>query len=377
MITFKKVYRTFDPDESGVKNISFSVEPGELVMVTGHSGSGKTTIMRLLTKEYVPNEGEIHFEGTDLSKIKRSQLHTHRRRIGVVFQDYRLIPDMNIWENIALPLAIAGKKQSEIEERVTDLLNLVKLSEKAYLFPSQLSGGEAQRISIARALANAPSVIFADEPTGNLDQDTSQAIAHLLKQINELGTTLIFATHDPKVLSIFADARHIHLKDGEIEFDTAEDTKRKPAKTVKKTEIEKDKEPFTQAEKTSDTTQDTDLKEKISKELEALETEKETSPVEKKPGFLSRLFGKKPANDRSDDSTEEDTFEVEIELIETDQGEDSREPDSKKNKASEKNKATPKEEPEDKEKAPSEEKTTIKSSSKTKSSKKKTTESEK
>ena len=119
MIVFKSVYKTFDPDESGVKDISFHVKPGELVMVTGHSGSGKTTLMRLLTKEYTPNKGDIEFDGENLSKIKRSRLHEHRRKIGVVFQDYRLVPEMNVWENIALPLSILGKTQDEIrQERI-------------------------------------------------------------------------------------------------------------------------------------------------------------------------------------------------------------------------------------------------------------------
>lgn len=303
MIVFKSVYRTFDPDESGLKDVSFSVDPGELVLVTGHSGSGKTTLMRLLTKEYTPNKGEIYFDNQNLSDIKKNRLHEHRRKIGVVFQDYRLVPEMNVWENIALPLAIMGKRQHEIEERVTDLLKLVQLPEKAYLFPSQLSGGEAQRISIARALANAPQIIFADEPTGNLDQDTSQSIAHLLKQINELGTTLIFATHDPKVLAIFADKRHIQLKDGEIAFDSAE----KAGKDEKKPTSTKTTEPATSEEKVaSKTTAKEDAIDKSSdrsteKPRTTDDTQKETdeaSPVvttEKKESvsIWSKLFGAK------------------------------------------------------------------------------------
>ncbi len=232
MIVFESVSKTFLPDESGLRNVSFSVEPGELIVLTGHSGSGKTTLMRLLTKEYTPNSGKVVFEGTDLSSIKKNKLHEHRRKIGVVFQDYRLIPEMNVWENIALPLAIVGKSEKVMEERVTDLLKLVQLTEKAHLFPAQLSGGEAQRISIARALAIGPSVIFADEPTGNLDMDTTIAIAELLHKINQLGTTMIFATHDPKILSMFSDERHIQLKNGQIEFDSKE-----PEKPAKKSEV--------------------------------------------------------------------------------------------------------------------------------------------
>lgn len=328
MIIFDSVYRTFDPDDSGVKDVSFSVDPGELVMVTGHSGSGKTTLMRLLTKEYTPEAGEITFNGTLLSKIKKSKLHEHRRKIGVVFQDYRLVPEMNVWENIALPLAVAGKSQADIEERVTDLLKLVQLPEKAHLFPSQLSGGEAQRISIARALANAPTVIFADEPTGNLDQDTSQSIAHLLKQINELGTTLIFATHDPKILSIFSDERHIHLKEGTIEFDTKEkNSKKEPSKPKKtesedlitdsssKKETEATKKPTEKTKKDSETKEkDTSQKDESSKK-EDQENKKEADTKTTKTsngGFFARLFGKKESV-----PPEEDDFEIEIEMVET------------------------------------------------------------
>lgn len=331
MIVFNSVYRTFDPDESGLKDISFSIDPGELVMITGHSGSGKTTIMRLLTKEYTPNKGEIHFNNQELSKIGKNRLHEHRRRIGVVFQDYRLIPEMNVWENIALPLAITGKQQHEIEERVTDLLKLVQLPEKAHLFPSQLSGGEAQRISIARALANAPQVIFADEPTGNLDQDTSQSIAHLLKQINELGTTLIFATHDPKILAIFADKRHINLKNGTIEFDTGEDkkkttkTKESPKKstseepTAKKSEnkqkdqpskVESTESKIKEAESNKQNDKKSTEEVPSSKEITTDETKADSSNGKKESGgFFSKLFGKKkPQPSKVEESTSEDSL---------------------------------------------------------------------
>ncbi|MFZ1721224.1 MAG: ATP-binding cassette domain-containing protein, partial [Microgenomates group bacterium] len=167
MIIFEAVTKQFPPDESGVRDVSFEIEPGELVLLTGPSGSGKTTLIKLLLKEYVPESGSIHFEDSDLTSLSAGQIHNHRRKIGVVFQNYRLLPELNIWENIALPLWITGQTEDEIENRVTDLLELVNLPDKAHLFPHQISGGEAQRISIARALANAPSVILADEPTGN------------------------------------------------------------------------------------------------------------------------------------------------------------------------------------------------------------------
>jgi cell division transport system ATP-binding protein len=237
MIVFSSVSKTFADETAALRDVSFSIEPGEFVCITGHSGSGKTTLMKLLTKEYVPSSGEITFEETPLSSISYSQVHHHRRKIGVIFQDYKLLPEYTIWENIALPLFISGRDQSEIETRVTDLLKLVNLTEKAFSFPKQLSGGEAQRVSIARALASAPSLIFADEPTGNLDPETSQTIARLLYTINQLGTTVLLATHDIEILEGLPKPRHIHLEKGQIVKDT-----KGAAKPVTKTAT-KPKEP--------------------------------------------------------------------------------------------------------------------------------------
>jgi len=233
MIVFDKVSKKFFNDTYGVKEVSFEIDSGELILITGPTGSGKTTIMRLITKEYLPSEGQIIFDGTSLAEIKSSLIPLHRRQIGVVFQDYRLLPESNVWENVALPLLIAGKSEREIEERVTDLLKLVKLEDKFELFPNELSGGEAQRVSIARALAVAPPVLFADEPTGNLDQESSLAIIRLLKKINQLGTTVLVSTHDVVVLEEMMGIRRLELKNGELTVDT------KPKK--KKVKKKKDK----------------------------------------------------------------------------------------------------------------------------------------
>jgi cell division transport system ATP-binding protein len=219
MITFSSVTKNFGTGAPALDNISFEVEPGEFVFLTGHSGSGKSTLLKLLTKEYTPSSGDVVFNGQSLNTLKGSQVHHHRRAIGVVFQDYRLLPDLNVWENVALALEIMGKKQEEIEERVTDLLALVQLTDKAYHFPAQLSGGEAQRIGIARALATAPSVLLADEPTGNLDPQNTLMIARLFDKIHDLGTTIFFATHDQAVLATL-NHRKLHLEKGKLVSDS-------------------------------------------------------------------------------------------------------------------------------------------------------------
>lgn len=237
MIVFSSVSKQFLPDTFALQDISVEINPGELVLFTGPSGSGKTTFMKLLTKEYLPTDGQILFHNVDLNDIPNSKIHEHRRKIGVVFQDYNLIPELNVWENIALPLSIIGKAEAEIEERVTDLLELVSLTDKAFFFPKQLSGGEAQRISIARALSTAPGVIFADEPTGNLDKVNSQQIARLLTKINELGTTVLFSTHDHDVIDVLKNFRHIVLEGGKLVSDTNNSIKSKTEKNKVNSEV--------------------------------------------------------------------------------------------------------------------------------------------
>lgn len=226
MIIFSDVSKTFGTQETAIKHFSLQINDGDFLVITGPSGTGKTTLMKLLIKEYEPSEGDIELDGEKYSQLRKNQIPELRRKIGVVFQDYKLIKEMNVWENIALPIYIQGKKDREVEERVTDLLNLIGLTDKAHLFPNQLSGGEAQRVSIARALACGPKIIFADEPTGNLDAEASLAITHLLKKINQLGTTLLFATHDNLVLEELAKEKIVRLekKIEELEKSSKEQT---------------------------------------------------------------------------------------------------------------------------------------------------------
>lgn len=243
IVRYVHATKQFAPDSYGVMDVNLDIEPGELVVITGHTGSGKTTLMKLLTREYALSEGELYFKDSPVHTLKSNKLHLHRRQIGVIYQDYRLIKDLTVWENVALPLYIAGKKEVEIEQRVSDLLNLIKLPDKADLFPSQLSGGEAQRVSIARSLALGPELIFADEPTGNLDVDTSRTIALLLAKINELGTTLLLSTHDLTLLDIFDKERHIQLEKGGIIKDTGTQKTSSAAEKPKEPEAVKEPEP--------------------------------------------------------------------------------------------------------------------------------------
>lgn len=279
MIVFNQVSKRFFNDTFGVKDLSFAVDSGELVMISGPSGSGKTTLMRLLIKEYQPTEGEIYFNKQPLSEVSSGKVHLHRRQVGVVFQDYRLMPEMNVWENIALPLSITGKTEAEMQERVTDLLRLVELENKAELFPNEISGGEAQRVSIARALASGPNVLFADEPTGNLDADSSIAIIRLLEKINELGTTILIATHDVVVLDALKKHRHLVLKEGQL----AKDSHPRPVSTP--VENESVSEP--KVEKAS---------EKTTEVVKAETDAPEEKPLKHGPRLrlsLPKLFGKK------------------------------------------------------------------------------------
>ncbi|MBP7875612.1 ATP-binding cassette domain-containing protein [Candidatus Woesebacteria bacterium] len=282
IVRYVHVTKEFAPEAFGVKDVNLEIEPGELVVITGRTGSGKTTLMKLLTREYEVTEGELYFNDTPVHELKTNKLHLHRRQIGVVYQDYRLIKELTVWENVALPLYIAGKKEDEVEQRTSDLLSLIKLSHKYESFPNQLSGGEAQRVSIARSLALAPDLIFADEPTGNLDSETSRGIALLLAKINELGTTVLLSTHDLTMLDVFTNERHIQLENGSIVKNNKSSSKKTPAEVETKPKAESTKaaelEESEAKSDNSDAEQDTS---KLETESEStLETE---NPVETQP----------------------------------------------------------------------------------------------
>ena len=200
MIHFDKVSKIYPDKSIALQNISFSVEPKEFVSVVGQSGAGKTTLIKMFLAEEKPTEGRIFFESTDIHSLNKNEINEFRRKIGVVFQDFRLLPDKNIYENIAFAMEAAGRTDEEIEADVPHVLELVDLSGKIWNFPDELSGGEKQRVAIARAIVNQPDVLVADEPTGNLDPLNTYDIVQILKKINDLGTTVILTTHNKGVI---------------------------------------------------------------------------------------------------------------------------------------------------------------------------------
>ncbi len=200
MIAFQGVNKTYNSHSIALEDIDFKINPGEFVSIVGRSGAGKSTVIKLLIGEDKPTRGRIFFGQYEVNKLSDHELPTLRRHIGIVFQDFRLLPQKTAYENVAFALEVAGRPQVEIVELVPQVLDMVGLSDKTKNFPHELSGGEKQRVAIARAMVHRPEVIIADEPTGNLDPFHTAEIISLLTKINELGTTLILATHDKEVI---------------------------------------------------------------------------------------------------------------------------------------------------------------------------------
>lgn len=195
MIEFNNVSKIYNNNVKALSDVSVKINSGDFVFLVGPSGSGKSTFIKMLLKEIEPTMGNITVADRSLSEIKRNQVPYYRRKIGMVFQDFRLIPTLNVYENVAFAMRVVETSQKEIRKRVPMVLSLVGLSHKYKMFPNELSGGEQQRVSLARAIVNNPSVLIADEPTGNLDPDTAKEIMELLEDINKSGTTIVMATH--------------------------------------------------------------------------------------------------------------------------------------------------------------------------------------
>ncbi len=215
MIFFDNISKIYNHNSVALKNVTLRLRPKEFVSLVGSSGAGKTTLLKLLIREEEPTDGKIFLDGLEVTAVPKENLHYLRRRIGTVFQDYKLLSSKTAFENVAFAMEASGKHDDEIGEDVPQVLELVGLGDKINKFPHQLSGGEKQRVAIARALVNRPDVILADEPTGNLDPINTWEIIKLLQKINELGTTVILASHDKEIINAI-DKRVIVLDKGEV-----------------------------------------------------------------------------------------------------------------------------------------------------------------
>lgn len=220
MIKFSGVSKKYKNNIIAVSNISFTIDNGEFVFLVGSSGAGKSTILKLLLREEIPTTGNIYIDKKDITLLKRKEVPYLRRTIGVVFQDFRLLPNKTVYENIAFAMKIVEAEPREIRKRVPMVLSLVGLSDRADSYPQQLSGGEQQRASLARAIVNEPSILVADEPTGNLDPDTTWDIIKLISEINKRGTTVVMATHAKDIVDIMKK-RVIEIDKGNIVRDEA------------------------------------------------------------------------------------------------------------------------------------------------------------
>ena len=222
MIEFTNVVKSYSVGTKALRGVSMQIEDGEFAFLVGPSGSGKSTIIKLITGELKPTSGTVHVNGYSLERIRKREIPYLRRTVGVVFQDFRLISSKTVYENMAFAMRAVGAGNKEIEERIPYILELVGMEDKANRHPNELSGGEKQRLAIARALVNNPSTIIADEPTGNLDPERSFEIMALLQEINNLGTTVLVVTHAQNLVEIFGK-RTIVIEDGLVVSDGTED----------------------------------------------------------------------------------------------------------------------------------------------------------
>ena len=216
MIRLDNISKTYATHYDALRNVSLEIEKGEFIFVTGHSGAGKSTLMRLIARVERPTRGQLIVDGQNLNRLGPQQIAAYRRRVGFIFQDHRLLNDRSVFDNVALPLAIAGMRRSELQKRARAALDKVGLLSKEKLRPHALSSGEQQRVGIARAVVNRPNILLADEPTGNLDPNLSAEIVDLFRQFNDVGVTVLLATHDMSLISA-PKYRRIALAKGSVE----------------------------------------------------------------------------------------------------------------------------------------------------------------
>lgn len=223
MIQFVNVSKRYEKgDTVALRNVNLRIEDGEFVFIVGNSGAGKSTMVHLLTCEDVPSRGDVIVDGQNTKLLSRRQIPKYRRRIGIVFQDFRLIPNLNVYDNVAFSLRVVGRRRKEIRRRVARAMELVGLSHKAKAYPDQLSGGEQQRVAVARAIVNNPTLIIADEPTGNVDPSLSLEIMEMLLRINRMGITVVVVTHEQHLVDRM-DQRVIRIEKGRVVTDTAKE----------------------------------------------------------------------------------------------------------------------------------------------------------
>ena len=221
MIEFKGVHKVYDNGTKALKDVNLRIDKGEFVFIVGASGAGKSTFLKLIMREEVANAGEVIVNDFKLSKLKRREIPYLRRTMGIVFQDFRLINNMNVFDNVAFAMRVIGASQREVRKRVPYILGLVGLQNKARTYPMELSGGEQQRVGLARALVNNPALIIADEPTGNIDPELSYEIVELLNEINRRGTTVLMVTHERDLVRMF-NRRVIEIREGCVVSDSTQ-----------------------------------------------------------------------------------------------------------------------------------------------------------
>ena len=221
MIEFKGVHKVYDNGTKALKDVNLRIDKGEFVFIVGASGAGKSTFLKLIMREEVANAGEVIVNDFKLSKLKRREIPYLRRTMGIVFQDFRLINNMNVFDNVAFAMRVIGASQREVRKRVPYILGLVGLQNKARNYPMELSGGEQQRVGLARALVNNPALIIADEPTGNIDPELSYELVELLNEINRRGTTVLMVTHERDLVRMF-NRRVIEIREGCVVSDSTQ-----------------------------------------------------------------------------------------------------------------------------------------------------------
>lgn len=250
MIEFKGVHKTYDNGTKALRDVNIHIDKGEFVFIVGASGSGKSTFLKLIMREERPNAGEVIVNGFKLNKLRRRKVPYLRRTMGIVFQDFRLINNMTVFDNVAFAMRVIGASQREVRKRVPYILGLVGLQDKARNYPMELSGGEQQRVGLARALVNNPSMIIADEPTGNIDPEMSMEIVELLTEINRRGTTVLMVTHEHELVHAFPH-RIIEIRNGTVVSDSlyADDTMAAPPEPEKPVSaVQQPEEPSAQPE---------------------------------------------------------------------------------------------------------------------------------